>query len=765
MRWNAAFGMSRPLAQWTRRHGFAVHLAGCFLTIMLAVLFIGLFDRQGAFTSLIWVANGVLLAFLLLAPRWRWVAYLGAGFAGMFVASALLHEEWRMNLLYCLLDIAEVAIGALLVRRRSMELPRFSEGSYLLRFFGFAVLAGPVATGLIFALVLAFWRQAAPMITLLQWTIGDSLGIAIATPTCVAIFRANFRNTLTWKAFWLYLAPLAAVTTGAFAQTRAPLLFLIYPLLILVLLNLELGWAAMATLFVVAAGGSFTAHGMGPFALAQYSMQTAPTIMLQAFIAAAVFMLYTVSVIQESQKAAECRREEIATLHRLVTENSRDVIILADFNGHRQFVSPSSTEMGGWTPEELMKQGSLDLVHPEDLPAAAAAIQRLRNGRDDEARFELRTRMKDGVHHWVESCLRVIRDAKTGIPKGILNVVRDISERKQAEQLREFQLSLIRAIQEVSLDGFLVVNNEGNVVSLNKRFATVWNITIPLIAESSDNNFIETQDQPIMAQCVDRVCDPEGFLKRVQELYADHGANDHCEVALKDGRTLERYSTCLRSESGEYLGRVWFFRDISERMLNEQKLQEAYNAVESLAVTDALTGLANRRHFDQYLTTEWRRSTRVHSPLSMLMIDVDFFKLYNDTYGHPRGDNCLKQIAEAIQEVVSRPGDLIARFGGDEFIVVLPNTVNKGALQVAGEICESISNRSLPHSGNPFGIVTISVGCATLVPSLGQHAVNLVEKADQALYQAKRNGRNQACNADPLKEEPAAEKPPVQVSA
>ena len=117
-------------------------------------------------------------------------------------------------------------------------------------------------------------------------------------------------------------------------------------------------------------------------------------------------------------------------------------------------------------------------------------------------------------------------------------------------------------------------------------------------------------------------------------------------------------------------------------------------------MTDALTGLANRRRFDQYLATEWRRSMRDRQPLSLLMLDVDEFKIYNDTYGHQRGDSCLKQIAEACMDVVSRPGDLVARFGGEEFVVVLPNTQNEGALLIAGEICEALRSRRLPHSGN-----------------------------------------------------------------
>jgi diguanylate cyclase (GGDEF)-like protein len=186
-------------------------------------------------------------------------------------------------------------------------------------------------------------------------------------------------------------------------------------------------------------------------------------------------------------------------------------------------------------------------------------------------------------------------------------------------------------------------------------------------------------------------------------------------------------------------------REITQRKIAEQQLAEAYHAVEELAITDALTGLANRRHFDQYLTTEWRRGMRERSPLSLVLIDADLFKSYNDTYGHLRGDNCLKQIAEAIQDVVSRPGDLVARFGGEEFAVILPNTPADGGFQVAQEICAAMCSRQLPHSGNPVGVVTISAGCATLVPQLGQHSPSLIDCADQALYQAKGSGRNRAC--------------------
>jgi diguanylate cyclase (GGDEF)-like protein len=138
------------------------------------------------------------------------------------------------------------------------------------------------------------------------------------------------------------------------------------------------------------------------------------------------------------------------------------------------------------------------------------------------------------------------------------------------------------------------------------------------------------------------------------------------------------------------------------------------------------------------------------TPLSLLIFDADWFKSYNDTYGHPQGDHCLKQIAESAREVVTRPGDLVARIGGEEFAVILPNTTNEGALQLAGFICESLRRRHLIHNTNPAGCVTVSVGCATIRPAKGQHPGALIQRADEALYAAKRAGRNQVCSASQL---------------
>ncbi|MGB6975113.1 MAG: sensor domain-containing diguanylate cyclase [Terracidiphilus sp.] len=199
--------------------------------------------------------------------------------------------------------------------------------------------------------------------------------------------------------------------------------------------------------------------------------------------------------------------------------------------------------------------------------------------------------------------------------------------------------------------------------------------------------------------------------------------------------------------TGRATGILNILRDISARKAAEAELQEAYRALEAMAITDALTHLANRRHLDQYLAAEWRRAMRGRTPLSLLLLDVDKFKAYNDNYGHLRGDSLLQQVAEAVQDVVTRTGDLVARFGGEEFAIVLPNTCNEGAMEVAERVCNAVRERRLPHKASPIGYLTVSAGCATLVPRRGQHAATLIQMADEALYAAKKNGRNQVCDA------------------
>lgn len=178
------------------------------------------------------------------------------------------------------------------------------------------------------------------------------------------------------------------------------------------------------------------------------------------------------------------------------------------------------------------------------------------------------------------------------------------------------------------------------------------------------------------------------------------------------------------------------------------QLQQRNAELDRLSTMDGLTGIANRRHFDDVLEREWLRASREKIKLSLIMIDIDYFKLYNDNYGHQGGDDCLKQVAAALQNTICRPGDLVARYGGEEFAVILPNTPKDGAMNIAEKLCTRIRTLKIKHALSKVSdVVTISMGVATMISAPGKGEELLIAAADQALYEAKEEGRNQVCQA------------------
>ena len=177
-------------------------------------------------------------------------------------------------------------------------------------------------------------------------------------------------------------------------------------------------------------------------------------------------------------------------------------------------------------------------------------------------------------------------------------------------------------------------------------------------------------------------------------------------------------------------------RDITTRKNLELKLN-------SLATKDGLTNIYNRRTFDETIVKEWQRCYREKQPLSLILCDLDYFKHYNDFYGHPAGDDCLKKVAQTLDNSITRLSDLLARFGGEEFAILLPNTDKNGAITIAKRIQIAIRLETIPHEKSVVSdIVSISIGIATMIPVLENSSHTLIEMADQALYQAKNQGRD-----------------------
>jgi diguanylate cyclase (GGDEF)-like protein len=184
-------------------------------------------------------------------------------------------------------------------------------------------------------------------------------------------------------------------------------------------------------------------------------------------------------------------------------------------------------------------------------------------------------------------------------------------------------------------------------------------------------------------------------------------------------------------------------QEIEQNQEARATFQKLKQELQNLATIDSLTQIPNRRRFDEYLNQEWDRLTREQEPLSLLLCDVDFFKRYNDTYGHQAGDSCLRNVAQTISRTAKRTSDLVARYGGEEFTVILPNTNRFGAMIIAETIQTQIENLQIPHSQSDVSeFVTVSIGIASQIPSRNDSVETIIAKADRALYLAKAQGRN-----------------------
>ena len=201
----------------------------------------------------------------------------------------------------------------------------------------------------------------------------------------------------------------------------------------------------------------------------------------------------------------------------------------------------------------------------------------------------------------------------------------------------------------------------------------------------------------------------------------------------------------VRNEDGSPQALVGFMFDISERKKTEERLLGLQKQLEDFSFRDGLTGVPNRRKFDAVLDEEWDAARRHTQPLSLILIDIDFFKQYNDHYGHVQGDECLKRVGAALSGAASRSRDLLARYGGEEFVLVLPATDEAAARRVSERCRQAIFKEQIAHAASPVGqLLTVSQGVGTIIPTASDTLIQFVEAIDRRLYQAKQAGRDRS---------------------
>lgn len=432
----------------------------------------------------------------------------------------------------------------------------------------------------------------------------------------------------------------------------------------------------------------------------------------------------------EDRVRAEQHLQESEARYRFITENTADLIILVDSTGKRSYVSPACEALVGYTQHEMLGMNSRETIHPDDLQLVMSTLT-ASSLEAYSSPINYRMRHKDGRDIWVETSGRLV-----DIPgqRGLrLVIVRDIGQRRHAEQQLKDSEARYRLLAENSSDMVFQLD-----LTLVRRYVS------PACRE-----LLGYEPEELIGIKPLGMAHPDDapFLKMAFEILLGGAAEQQSiinRIRHRDGRWIwvEARLRALRdSTTGEVVGIIGALRDISSRKQIEDELADANRRLQALAAQDSLTTLANRRTFDEALMREHLRARREQAPLSLIMIDVDHFKRFNDTYGHPAGDECLRRVASAIAQSIARPADLAARYGGEEFAVLLPNTDEDGAAQIAERIASAVVGLCIAHDASANGLVTVSAGVGT-IDSTRHDADRLVAEADRALYRAKDFGRN-----------------------
>jgi diguanylate cyclase (GGDEF)-like protein/PAS domain S-box-containing protein len=429
------------------------------------------------------------------------------------------------------------------------------------------------------------------------------------------------------------------------------------------------------------------------------------------------------------RKRAEATLRENEGRLQAIMDASPIGISWADLQGNIEYCNPKFRELFGYSVEDIPTIAEWRRLADPDPPYSSsitAADIATHGGNENPGKHldptEMTITCKDGTRRFVTQAIAFTSNR-------ILCILTDLTERRRTEEALTWKTAFLEAQVNSSLDGILVIDSKGRNILQNQRTLEMWKVPKYLVDKKRDSR--QQRHMIGMAR------HPAQFRKKMIYLHRHPGETGRDEVELKDGTVLDSYSCPVLGKDGEYFGRIWTFRDITE-------LKHYWTMLENLSTTDGLTDLPNRRRFDEFLKREWRRAMRDNTLLSLIMMDIDCFKEFNDHYGHLAGDDCLRRVAGVLAEIVKRPGDLAARYGGEEFACILPDTDLNGALVLANAVRSKINDISIPHFFSAAADhVTLSFGVATMIPEKGQSASDLIRMADDLLYGAKQSGRNQ----------------------
>jgi diguanylate cyclase (GGDEF)-like protein/PAS domain S-box-containing protein len=381
--------------------------------------------------------------------------------------------------------------------------------------------------------------------------------------------------------------------------------------------------------------------------------------------------------------------------------------------------------------ENIMGRTIFDYVLPEYHPLIKERIKMANNGAKNVERNQIGIRAgKNKILDIEVTSVPIVFNRKPAVEV----FIRDLTiENKLAERSRKNE-DLYRFITDNSTDIISYINPIGVYEYMSPSCTQLLGYNQNEIVNQTMFAFIHPEDMDEISKT---------FTEAISHI--DYASITH-RYKKKDGSYLwlETNARTIRKSNKELEGVVTVSRDISKRMEKEEHLLKTNEMLRYLSNYDSLTDIPNRRYFDQTLKEEWNRTMRQRMPLSLLMIDIDNFKKYNDFYGHQAGDTCIQQIAKGIKTTLKRPGDFVARFGGEEFVILLPETDLNGAHHIGESLLSTMKKLQIPTEVSEIGnYVTLSIGCATLIPSDQHKPEDLIKLADKNLYLAKETGKNQ----------------------
>jgi diguanylate cyclase (GGDEF)-like protein/PAS domain S-box-containing protein len=440
------------------------------------------------------------------------------------------------------------------------------------------------------------------------------------------------------------------------------------------------------------------------------------------------------------RKQAEKALLESEERYRFITDHTADHIWTMDLSMHFTYSSPSVIKTIGYTVDEFMAQTIDHIFTPESLVVAGKLlVEELKKDKDPKAdpnrirTFQSEHYHKNGTLVWMESSLIFIRDASMK-PISILGVSRDITERKKSEEVLRQSEEKYRTILENIEEGYYEVNLAGNYTFVNDSLCIIHGYSKDELMGMNYRQYTDIENAKIIFEAFNQLYETGEPFKGFD-----------WQIIRKDGtkRYIEQSASLKKDPTGTPIGFRGITRDITERKMAEEALRKSEHRYLELSIIDDLTQLYNSRHFYAQLEREIERSNRYEQPLTLMMLDLDKFKMFNDTYGHVEGDYVLSKLGQVIKQCL-RETDSAYRYGGEEFTIMLPMTTSDEGLVTAQRIQAELRKEYFSPVLDQKINMTVSIGLSQY--KLKEEIKAFVNRVDKLMYQAKKNGRNRICS-------------------